>query len=62
MLRSRPFEGENSAYQLEPKIVKSHYATTGGTTKDYAAALLAKLPEMNAKMRKRPILTVCTVS
>jgi len=36
-------------YQLEPKIVKSHYVTTGGTTKDYAAALLAKLPEMNAK-------------
>ena len=36
-------------YQLEPKIVKSHYVTTGGTTKNYAAALLAKLPEMNAK-------------
>ncbi len=51
--------------QLEPKIVKSHYITTGGPTKDYAApppqqpqtrrflgapaALLAKLPEMNAK-------------
>jgi len=29
--------------------VTSRYVTTGGTTKDYAAALLAKLPEMNEK-------------
>jgi len=49
-------------YQLEPKIVKSHYVTTGGTTKDYAAALLAKLPEMNAKELTRFCLIALTAA
>ena len=65
-------------YQLEPKVLKSHYVTTGGTTKELRrsstpttanpaivgapAALLAMLPEMNAKELTRFCLISLTAA